>query len=190
MIKTYKGNITSLKDDEVFSFGANQNGFHGSGSAGFASFGVSGNQWRKFDYGNKPHGWKGKWNEKGKTGPMMGTEGKSYGLVTIKKAGDKRSLPPEELRKNVKEFYKFAKSRPKLKFYVAQSSDKGLNGYEPIEMAFFFCGAIPDNVYFQEGFSKLLDEAQNSWYGLVKNVQECGGEVFELIIQEIKKYGR
>lgn len=34
----YTNDITKLDNDEVFVFGANLQGFHGAGSAGFATF--------------------------------------------------------------------------------------------------------------------------------------------------------
>lgn len=156
MFKTYKGYITELKENEVMVFGANQDGFHGAGMAGYASFGEFGNVWRKYEYDKKPKGWKGRWNEKGRVGPQIGTEGKSYGLVTIVKAGKKRSLSEENLITNIKKFYEFALSRPHLNFFVAQECKNGLNGYTYLEMAKFFSGSIPENVYFEENFAKLL----------------------------------
>ncbi len=94
MINTYQSPKTTLAEDEVFVFGSNRDGgFHGSGSAGFASFGEFGNVWRKHDYASKPNGWKGKWNVKGiSEGPMLGTEGKSYAIPTVTRAGAKRSI--------------------------------------------------------------------------------------------------
>jgi hypothetical protein len=63
---------------------ATSRGFHGSGAAGFASFGESGNVWRKYDYDKKPVGWKGQWNVKGVAeGLQAGTKGRSYALPTV-----------------------------------------------------------------------------------------------------------
>lgn len=156
-MKTYKGLKVELLDDEVFVFGANTSGWHGAGSAGFASFGKAGNVWREFDYASKPNGWKGKWNVKGQSeGPMLGTEGKSYAIPTVTRAGAKRSIPLPEIKKSIEKFYNFAKSRPHLKFFVAQENKMGLNGYAPEELATIYSGDIPENVYFDEGFAKLL----------------------------------
>jgi hypothetical protein len=56
-MNTYKSPKITLEENEVFVFGANsENGFHGCGSAGFASFGEFGNVWRKYDYASKPNG--------------------------------------------------------------------------------------------------------------------------------------
>lgn len=164
MINTYQSPKTTLAEDEVFVFGSNRDGgFHGSGSAGFASFGEFGNVWRKHDYASKPNGWKGKWNVKGiSEGPMLGTEGKSYAIPTVTRAGAKRSIPLETIKESIQTFYSFAKSRPHLKFFVAQENKTGLNGYSPQEMASIYSGEIPENVYFDEGFASLLNkESQN-----------------------------
>lgn len=157
-MKIYKGLITELKDNEVFVFGSNLEGFHGAGSAGYASFGVPGNRWREFDYGSKPEGWRGKWNIKGVgEGFQAGTEGWSYALPTVKRAGEKRSRKPEEIEASIKKFYTFARQWPELTFYVAQEKKMGLNGYSFGEMAtMFLCETIPPNVAFQEDFGKLL----------------------------------
>lgn len=157
MIKTYKSPKLTLAEDEVFIFGANNQGFHAAGSAGYASFNRAGNVWREEKYDLKPNGWKGKWNIKGASvGPQMGTEGKSYAIPTVTHAGAKRSIPLETIMGYIQKFYAFAKSRPHLKFFVAQENKTGLNGYSAAEMASIYSGEIPENVYFDEEFAKLL----------------------------------
>jgi len=160
-IKTYQSPKLTLAENEVFVFGSNRDGgFHGCGSAGFASFGESGNVWRKHEYDKKPNGWKGKWNVKGTSvGPQVGTEGKSYAIPTVTRAGAKRSISLETIKESIQTFYAFAKSRPHLKFFVAQENKTGLNGYSAEEMASIYSGEIPENVYFDEGFAKLLNIA-------------------------------
>lgn len=156
--KTHDGNISKLKDNQVFVFGANKQGFHGAGSAGYASFNKWGNHWREEKYNENPYGWKGLWNEKGKTGAMVGTEGKSYGLVTVHKAGDKRSLTEDQMIENISDLYQVAAKRPALEFLVAQSDKTGLNGFSGKEMAKFFASAgnIPANVIFQKELLTLI----------------------------------
>jgi len=159
MINTYQSPKTTLLDDEVFVFGSNRDGgFHGCGSAGFASFGKSGNVWREFDYASKPNGWKGKWNVKGASvGPQVGTEGKSYAIPTVTRAGAKRSIPLETIKESIQTFYSFAKSRPHLKFFVAQGIERNLNGYSLFEMwSCYNQPEIPSNVYFSEEFIELV----------------------------------
>ena len=160
MIKTYKSPKLKLEDNEVFCYGSNLQGYNGCGAAGFASFGESGNVWRKYEYDKKPNGWKGKWNVKGTSeGPMLGTEGKSYAIPTVTRAGAKRSIPLDNIKKSIEKFYAFAKSRPHLKFFVAQGVEGNLNGYSAQEMASIYSGDIPENVYFDEVFAKLLNIA-------------------------------
>lgn len=160
MNNSYTAPITALADNEVFVFGANPQGFHGAGSAGYASFGVPGNQWRAFGYGNKPHGWKGLWNEKGKTGPMIGTHGKSYGLVTVKRAGAKCSMSIDEIAMEVEKLYECALRNPGWTFYVAQSGTSGLNGWPPEQMAEAFAAfPVPPNVSFDSTFFPFVERA-------------------------------
>ncbi len=156
MIKTYKSPKVTLLDDEVFVWGANLQGFHAGGAAGWATSLDLNYNWRTAGYEKLPDGTKGKWNEKGKLGPQVGTEGKSYAIPTVARAGAKRSIPLPEIKKSIEKFYNFAKSRPHLKFFVAQENKMGLNGYEPLELAEIYSGDIPENVYFDEGFASLL----------------------------------
>ena len=163
-VNSYKGNITELKSDEVFVFGSNydsktgKGGFHGAGSAGYATFNEVGNLWRKYEYDQWADGAKGKWNVKGiGEGPQVGEIGKSYALPTVVKAGAKRSRTPQEISLSIKKLYEFAKKRPHLKFYIAQDAKMGLNGYTEYEMMDMFNSyPIPENVYFKEEFAALF----------------------------------
>ena len=157
-LKTYEGFVKHLAVNEVFVFGANQSGFHGAGSAGYATFGVPGNHWREFDYGSKPFGWKGRWTVKGHTGFMEGTVGMSYGLITVTKPGARRSVSKPQLTENIKKLYEFAENRSDFTFYMAQTADGGYNGYSGTEMAHCFAtaGPIPENLVFQKEFAALI----------------------------------
>jgi hypothetical protein len=162
MINTYNSPKLTLAEDEVFVFGANLQSFHAGGAAGWATSLDPNYNWRLAEYDKLPDGTKGKWNEKGKLGPQVGTEGKSYAIPTVTRAGAKRSIPLAEIKKSIEKFYAFAKSRPNLKFFVAQENKAGLNGYLPTELAEIYSGEIPENVYFDEGFANLLNkESQN-----------------------------
>jgi len=173
-IKTYQSPKLTLAEDEVFVFTSNNSGYHGAGSAGFASFGESGNVWRKYEYDLKPNGWKGKGNVKGTSvGPQVGTEGKSYAIPTVTRAGAKRSIPLETIKGSIQAFYAFAKSRPHLKFFVAQENKVGLNGYLPEELASIYSGDIPENVYFDEGFAGLLNKSGNEVNFATKTLNKC-----------------
>lgn len=156
-IKTYSGWITDLKQDECFVFGSNLDGFHGAGSAGFASFNEPGNQWRNFEYGDWKDGERGEWNVKGKgEGYQEGRIGRSYALPTVDRIGaPKRDL--EEIKNSIKTFYDFATSNPKMKFYVAQENKQGLCGHTPEELGKLFAAfSVPANVYFNESFEPLI----------------------------------
>ena len=150
---TYSGNITVLKENEVFVFGANLEGFSGAGSAGYATFGEFGNVWRKYNYDKLPNGTKGKWNVKGKIGPMVGTEGKSYGLPTVTKCGAKRSLEIDFIP-----LFECCRRNPTWIFYFAQEGKVGLNGWTPQEIIEFMrrAGDIPDNFSIHESLAKFL----------------------------------
>lgn len=158
-MNTYKGIITKLEQYDIFVFGSNLKGFHGAGSAGYASFGVFGNKWRDFDYASKPNGWRGRWNVKGiGEGLQQGTEGWSYALPTVVKAGLKRSRNVKEIINSISKLYQCALNNSNWRFLVAYSVKPSLNGYTPIEMAhmFLIAGKIPNNIYFNEDFSKLI----------------------------------
>jgi len=164
-MNVYEEYITKLEKDEVFVFGSNKNdGFHGAGSAGFASFNRMGNHWREEGYAMKEHGWKGCWNVKGcGEGFQKGSIGRSYALPTVTKAGAKRSRTPEEICISVRTLYAFALSQPQLKFYVAQDVKNQLNGYSADEMAqIFSCIKIPNNIYFYRPFYDLLIKLTNN----------------------------
>jgi hypothetical protein len=156
-MSTYNGFITNLAKNEIFVFGSNRNGFHGAGAAGYASFGVTGNQWRKFDYGSKPDGWQGKWAVKGiGEGLQQGTDGWSYALPTVLRPG--QPLGQIQIERSIQRFYAVASRYPKWRFLVAYAaSGRNLNGYSSQAMADMFSSASPSsNVIFQDEFSALL----------------------------------
>ncbi len=157
-MKTYSGLITHLKENEVFIYTSNLQGFNGAGSAGYASFNEAGNVWRKYGYDKWPNGTKGKWNVKGiAEGFMEGTDGKSYAIPTVTKCGAKRSIPLNKIVGAISCFYEFVVENPQYTFYIAQAATPGLNGYSPQEMADCYRSFTwPDNVYFEEEFAQLL----------------------------------
>lgn len=156
----YEGLIEILPSNCVFVFGSNLDGFHGAGSAGYASFNESGNVWRKYNYGEKTNGWKGKWNVKGQgEGLQKGTEGFGYALPTVTKAGAKKSLSLEKIKENVKKMYSCAENNPDKWFIVGYNDEsKPLNGYTAEEFSSCFLGEIPPNVVFNKQFKKLTLE--------------------------------
>lgn len=159
-MNVYDGLVTELGDHQIFVFGSNFGGFHGAGSAGYASFGVPGNRWREFNYSQKPSGWRGRWNIKGQgEGLQHGTCGWSYALPTVTHAGAKRSRTPQEIEASISQLYTVARRNPRWTFLVAASgSGGGLNGYSPAEFAAMFAavGPIPENVSFERGFAGMV----------------------------------
>lgn len=157
-MKTYSKIIIELKENEVFIFGSNYQGWHGAGAAGYATFGESGNVWRKYNYDKWPNGTKGKWNVKGQcSGFMKGNEGMSYAIPTVTRCGQKRSIPLNIIKEYINNFNHSVCINTELTFYVAQGSTPGLSGWTPEQMASIW-GQFnwPDNVYFEEEFAKLL----------------------------------
>jgi hypothetical protein len=156
MMKTYRGYIKELKENEVFVFGSNLNGFHGAGSAGYASFGESGNVWRKYDYHKKPNGWKGKWNIKGVSeGYQEGDAGSSYAIPTVSFPGKKTSIPKLKILKSVIKLYDFASNNKDKKFYIAYKGNNNYNGYSAYDLCSIFTMlGIPSNIYFNQTFYK------------------------------------
>jgi hypothetical protein len=149
-VKTYQGKIESLQPNQIFVFGSNPQGRHGAGAAQQA---------------------------KNKFGAVQfvgrGLKNQTYALVTknltagfveketgikYEKAGEK-SLTPEQIESNIKELYNVALQNPDKEFLVAYSVDdkKNLNGYTDQDIANMFSAfPIPNNMVFEEGFSKLL----------------------------------
>jgi len=176
--KKYHGNINALKDNEVFVFGSNEDGFHGAGSAGFASFGVSGNKHKEFGYSSKENGWKGKWNVKGiGEGYQEGTSGASYALPTkVKAAGKSRSK--QDIVNSIVKLYEYADKNKDKDFLIAYSiptdnkNKSLLSGFKPKEIADMFAKAIkihgsyPENIVFED---KFFDYVNNNIDDKYKN---------------------
>jgi hypothetical protein len=129
-------NITSLKSNEVFVFGSNTEGRHGAGAAKTAidKFGA-------------------------KYGQARGLQGQSYGIVTKDLSKGKRSIPLDDVLKEINELMKFAKLNPDKKFYVTKLGTQ-LAGYsiENIKNLFseinsgLFMAGIPKNVILPKDF--------------------------------------
>lgn len=127
MIKWENTFITELQKDEVFVFGSNSTGFHGAGAAGFALMGKDHDPWRSNEWfqealqspkGSPKH--IGKWAilDVAK-GHMVGQEGESYGIVTIKKPGLLRSVSLREIYFQLVELFKWAYNHPEKKLIIS-----------------------------------------------------------------------
>jgi hypothetical protein len=160
--KTYEGDITQLAENQVFVFGANDQGRHGAGAAGVA---MGQNRTLK-ELKQLTAGTKGKWAVIGEHSRIStGTEGKSYGLVTVKgEIGGKdvnNRISEAELLGEIERFYNTAVQHPELEFLVAysgkDSNKKLLSGYTSKELANLFGSIpIPENVKFEKALFTLM----------------------------------
>lgn len=170
-MKVYTGKIVKLNPDEVFVFGSNYAGFHGAGSAGYATFG-SNVRWRQMKYDKFPDGTKFKWNVKGiGEGFQIGNEGRSYALPTVFfLRGKNIPVGDTAIHSSIKKFYQFANDNPHYQFILAYNgSDKRyLNGRTPLEMARLFCMyTIPKNLVVEKEFGehiKTVVQVENRKY--------------------------
>jgi hypothetical protein len=161
--KTYEGFVTSLEPNQVFVFGSNLDGFHGAGSAGYASFNEAGNVWRKYNYGSVKEGTQGKWNIKGQAeGYQKGTEGRSYAIPTVVKAGGEK-ISEDDIKNSIRSMYAEAANNPEMEYLVANGVGRGLSGYTGQEFAKMYvdAGEIPPNVVFKNEFQLLIDNVGN-----------------------------
>lgn len=137
---------TELKSNQVFVFGSNEEGFHGAGGAGYAFRGTSENTWRSDNrflaaldsYRRGTHDQYnvqiGKWAIFGVArGLQQGLEGSSYAIATVTRPGRRRSIPLEEIKRQIFDFWKFAYNNEKLEFLVAPIGT-GYAGYTDAEM--------------------------------------------------------
>ena len=156
--------IKKLAPNQVFVFGSNSKGFHGAGAAGYACRGTSENNWRSDPWFlkaiNSPVGSPdrvGKWAVFGVArGLQIGSQGSSYAIETVIEPGHKRSIPLEEIGRQLVLLYNFAWEHPTLDFIMTPVG-AGLAGYTEAEMAKVLEASlcishspnviIPDNLY-------------------------------------------
>jgi hypothetical protein len=161
-------NITELKTDEVFAFGSNEGGFHGAGAAGLAMRNESRNTWRqdqKFLKAMKaPVGSKervGHWAVFGVgRGHQVGHNGESYAVATVTRAGAKRSISLEEIRKQLEELFSWSRAHPEKTVYCAINGG-GYNGYSVEEIASCYPTCIPENVLIPIPVYNLQNPAEH-----------------------------
>ncbi len=171
--KTFSGFVTSLKKDEIFVFGSNDDGFHGAGAAGQAMRGNSDRNWRQdvsFTKAmNSPIGHPdriGGWAVYGVgRGHQVGTQGESYGIATVITAGNRRSISLDEILSQLKELGEFATKNPNKTFFCAINGG-GYNGYSKEEIATVYSRWVkeeepPLNILFPDDISKLMAQPNN-----------------------------
>jgi len=123
-------NIKELKDNEIFIFGSNRSNIHGAGAAKHAlKFGAK--------YG------------------IGGLRGQTYALPT--KDERIRTLPIEDIKKEVNKFIDLAYYHPDLTFLVTKIGC-GLAGYTAEDIASLFIPAINlKNVHLSLEFWKVIE---------------------------------
>jgi len=155
--------ITELKQNQVFVFGSNGQGFHGAGSAGYAMLHVPGNKWRvtpvpgtDLTLDKVPAGTKGYWAVKGMArGYQEGLYGKSYAIQTVTHPGAKLSIPLHNIKAQLAELWRFARTYPNLEFLMTPVGT-GYSGYSLSEMY-----ALLQEVIAQEGLPRNIILSQD-----------------------------
>jgi hypothetical protein len=92
-------------------------------------------------------------------GKALGPQGKCYAIITKDLTKRKHpSIPKDFILQQIYDFYLFAERYWDLEFLVAYSGvGTNLNGYSNQDMADMFSSfKIPNNIVFEEEFSKLL----------------------------------
>ena len=118
--------ISELRENEVFVFGSNLAGAHGGGAARLA-YNRFGAVW----------------------GQGVGMQGQSYAIPTMHGGVD-------VIKPYVDEFVQYAKTHPKLKFFVTQIGC-GIAGFIPEEIAPLFREALDvENVILPKVFVEIL----------------------------------
>lgn len=79
-------------------------------------------------------------------------------ITTVKGEDWNQQIPRELIIEGIQELYKEASQNPSKEYLVAYSSERSnLNGYTAQDLANMFSALpIPNNIVFEEGFSKLL----------------------------------
>lgn len=136
-MKIYKGLISKLPKNGIAVIGTNWEGKHLAGAAKWALI-----------------------NAGAKMGQAMGLMGRTWGIVTKDLEKDEHpSIPSEIIIAQILTMYEYARNHPKYDFYVFYSaSGANLNGYSNEDMAHMFgvTKLIPENIVFEEGFSKMV----------------------------------
>ena len=142
--KTYKGLISHLNANQIFVFGSNTQGRHGKGSA------LQAVKWGAI-YGSS-----------------QGLMGRTYAITTKDLTKPTHpSVMPDYIVPQIRRLYWFAKANKSLEFLIPYSAkSRNLNGYTSEDMAVMFYSAcnpddgIPENIIFEEGFAKLIQDLQ------------------------------
>jgi hypothetical protein len=124
--------IETLKDNEIFVFGSNENGAHRGGAARMA-FERFGAEW----------------------GVAVGRSGQTYAIPTLDR--DMRRVEPEMLYIHFEDFIEYVVTHPELTFYLTKVGC-GIAGWNPAEVKKLLWEAVgetlPPNLIIPEIFTK------------------------------------
>jgi len=145
-MRTYKGLIGDLKENEIAIIGVNEIGVNGNpvkGTGGAALWAL-----------NKGYIEQGEILDN-----KLSQSGKVWGLTTVTYPGRKRSKTLSEIGNGVVKVYNYAENNPDKLFYVVYSAKgRNLNGYSSEELAKVFSkNTPPANIIFEEEFAKLME---------------------------------
>lgn len=170
--KTYKGMITSLKDNQIFVFGSNTEGRHGAGAAKIArtKFGAI-------------------------YGQAEGPQGQSYAIITKDLTKDDRKNPSrtkKQIEEQIHKLYEYARQNPDKEFLVAYSGTrKNLNYYSNEDMAEMFSSEeIPSNIVFEEGFNELINQSISTPSRQMNNIAESSSQPITQEENELPEIGK
>ena len=169
-VKTYSGKIESLKPNQIFVFGSNE----GSSKGDAATHGAGAAKLAKDKFGAVQ-------------GQTRGIQGQSYAIVTKKFYDVKRSSSPEEITREIKSLYDYARNNPDKEFLVSDYSESNLNGYSGQEMGDMFSnvGPIPSNIIFNENFEKLITTQPTKKVDTTSSaLQDAIDEAFEKVFDD------
>jgi predicted NAD-dependent protein-ADP-ribosyltransferase YbiA (DUF1768 family) len=148
-VATYTGEITSLKENEIFVFGSNE----GSSTGRKPTHGLGNAKVARDKFGAIQ-------------GQPRGLQGQSYGIVTKKFWDKERSSSPEEIKREIERLYQFATNNPDKILKVAYMGGPevvGNSGYTNAELASMFAAfSIPSNVQFEVEFAKGINFTSSS----------------------------
>lgn len=154
--RVYKGSLNrkNIPDNGIFVFGSNEVCINGNPKKGTGGAALVAHI--EFDVGLNEF-----------MGNCLSKSGKAYGLVTVK--APKVFISENDIKNNIKKLYEFANNNPDKLFFIAYDGKDpnavSLNGKSRKTLANLFYQAgmnsgvilmIPENIIFEENFSKLI----------------------------------
>jgi len=157
-MKTYKGLVTSLLENQVFVFGSNPEGRHGAGAARVAANHYGAIMGMGRGHMGQSYGLVTKNLSPNYTENALIEHSKQLTSITYVKAGE-RSVSKSQMLINIVHLYLYARKKPELEFMIAYTPAPNLNGYTPIEMVELFLTVnVPTNIVFNDELITLYNE--------------------------------